>query len=124
MKYNMWALRNIMHQRRLTQTALAEKSHLHRSTIAALLVGRRDPTPFTLNSIARALDMKPNTLEKALQLGMDAETRETLAAYDAGKQAVLKELVKAYQKSPYEKRLAALEKVIIDNGIDLDEEMK
>jgi transcriptional regulator with XRE-family HTH domain len=40
----------------LTQTALAEKAKMHRSGIAKLETGERDPTWETVQSVARALN--------------------------------------------------------------------
>ncbi|HXF44368.1 MAG TPA: helix-turn-helix transcriptional regulator [Candidatus Paceibacterota bacterium] len=46
----------------LTQEKLAEKSGLHRTYIAGIEIGKRNVSVKSLEKIAKALDVKPNSL--------------------------------------------------------------
>jgi len=66
-KFGLW-LQQIRETRGLTQSDLARMAHLNRAVINKIENNASSPTPETLNSIARALNIAPETIFRAAGL--------------------------------------------------------
>lgn len=60
-------LRQMRKERNLSQEALAFSSHLDRSYISLMESGRRHPTLITIFALARALQVSPSQIVKAVE---------------------------------------------------------
>ncbi|MBT1074412.1 helix-turn-helix domain-containing protein [Geobacter grbiciae] len=60
-------VRRMRKERHLSQETLAFNSHLDRSFISLLECGRKQPTLITIFQIARALNVSPSEIIKAVE---------------------------------------------------------
>jgi transcriptional regulator with XRE-family HTH domain len=60
-------LKDLREERNLSQEKLAEKSDLHRNTIALVETAKRQPSLKTIFAIAKALNLSPSELISKLE---------------------------------------------------------